>query len=157
MILNRCSGLRRRTRAGMSTDREMILGKTPWRNAWKRPNTPDVWSQNVSKVSPNRPFLALWPKPTRSNPKSQNGIFWTRTLQRSGFQGDQLETNLLVTMTFKHNGRFIPDRLISYPKSTFSHTVSLSQNEWCSNPKPQNYILGPKHYNVLGFEASSLR
>ena len=38
-------------------------------------------------------------------------------------------------MTFKHTGRFAPDRLKSDPKTTFSRPASLPNNEWCSHPK----------------------
>ena len=57
-------------------------------------------------------------------------------------------------MTFKQNGRFIPDRLKSDPKSTFSRPVSLPQNEFCSHPKTQNDIFGPKRRKDLGFNVT---
>ena len=58
-------------------------------------------------------------------------------------------------MTFKHTGRFIPERLKSDPKLNFSRPISRPESEWFSNPKPQNDIFGLKLITNLGFTVSS--
>ena len=122
--LNEYCGSRRGTHAVMSMECEIVFGKTPWRNARK-------WLSNTPDIS---------------SPIESKVTFW-----------DQNATTIWVWMWSTRDQITRddhPDNLKSDPKSTFSRPVSLPQNEWCSHPKTQNDIFGPKHHNNLGFKVS---